>query len=447
MNSNYLEKIQTLQSNLKHLSVRETISLQKRTSNLFRNRPDHAHAKLDVKSLNQVIKINVAESTAEVEGMITFEALVAETLKHNLLPAVVPELKSITVGGAYVGCGIESSSWKYGLVHETVEEVDVLLATGDLVTATPTNEHQALFWGLPNSYGTLGYVTRLKIKCIPAKKFVKITHHALDDSQKVWKKIDEIIKAGAVDYLEAVMFAPQKFVITTGVFTDEAPQASNYKYMAIYYRSLLEKKEDYLTASDYIWRWDSDWFWCSKFFFMQHKLPRFLFGKFMLKSTAYWKIRHAVNNHPWLARLLMPRQKPVESVIQDVQIPLAHCEEFANFFLNTICILPVWFCPLVPTARALKYTLYPMTPGEIHVNFGFWESVPSTEGPGFYNRFIEQKVTDFKGHKSLYSDSYYTPEQFWDIYDQKAYESLKNTYDPQKRFKSLYEKCVKASTT
>ena len=33
----------------------------------------------------------------------------------------------------------------------------MLLPDGDIVVCTPTNEHSDLFFGFPNSYGTLGY--------------------------------------------------------------------------------------------------------------------------------------------------------------------------------------------------------------------------------------------------------------------------------------------------
>ncbi len=71
--------------------------------------------------------------TADVEGMTTYEAFVDETLRHGLLPTVVPQLKTITVGGAVSGVGIESSSFRYGLVHETVEEMEILTGNGRIV--------------------------------------------------------------------------------------------------------------------------------------------------------------------------------------------------------------------------------------------------------------------------------------------------------------------------
>jgi hypothetical protein len=77
--------------------------------------------------------------------------------------------------------------------------------------------------------------------------------------------------------------------------------------------------------------------------------------------------------------------------------------------------------------------LYPLVAGTIYVNFGFWDVVNSDEPrpPGFLNRRIEREVAALSGIKSLYSDSFYTEDEFWSIYDGRAYRALKARYDPQ----------------
>ena len=85
------------------------------------------------------------------------------------MPLVVPQLKTITLGGAVTGLGIESTSFRHGLPHESVLEMDVLTADGEVVTATPDGEHADLYRGFPNSYGTLGYALRLVIELQPVR--------------------------------------------------------------------------------------------------------------------------------------------------------------------------------------------------------------------------------------------------------------------------------------
>jgi FAD/FMN-containing dehydrogenase len=131
-------------------------------------------------------------------------------------------------------------------------------------------------------------------------------------------------------------------------------------------------------------------------------------------------------------------------VIQDVDIPIERAAEFLDFFEREIGILPVWVCPFRAPDPAASWTLFPARPGVLYVNFGFWDVVRPREAhpPGHFNRLIERKVSELGGIKSLYSDSYFPPEEFWSIYNRPAYEALKARYDPGRRFKDLYEKCV-----
>jgi FAD/FMN-containing dehydrogenase len=85
-----------------------------------------------------------------------------------------------------------------------------------------------------------------------------------------------------------------------------------------------------------------------------------------------------------------------------------------------------------------------LAPGKLWINFGFWDTVTSDTArpPGHVNRTIENEVMRLHGVKSLYSDSYFTPEAFAQVYATPAYEALKDKYDPLGRMLDLYDKCV-----
>jgi FAD/FMN-containing dehydrogenase len=134
---------------------------------------------------------------------------------------------------------------------------------------------------------------------------------------------------------------------------------------------------------------------------------------------------------------LRPRE---ESVIQDVDIPLAAAGSFLALLHAEVGITPVWICPFrVMSDRHPLYRLRTDTP---YVNFGFWDTVRSREQDGHYNAIVEQLVARHGGKKSLYSRSTFDEQAFWTNYDRRAYEALKRDYDPEGRFPGLYEKTV-----
>ena len=395
-------------------------------------------------AFRDVLAVDPAAGWVEAEGMVTYEALTAACLARGVMPAVVPQLKTITLGGAVAGVGIESSSHRQGLVHDTVLELDVLLGDGRVVTCTRTNEHSDLFFGFPNSYGTLGYALRVKAKTVPVKPYVRLEHLAFSDGKTFFGEMARRLRARDADFVDGTVFSPQEMFITLGRFSDTAPYTSDYTYEKIYYRSIAEKREDYLTVHDYLWRWDTDWFWCSKNVFAQNWFfRRFLFGRNRLGSRHYTKIMR------WNSRVGLTRRAEKalglhsESVIQDVDIPIARAAEFLEFYAREIALWPQWTCPIGFSAQDKSFTLYPMR-HDWYVNFGFWDVKRTREAhpAGHFNRLIERKVVELGGIKSLYSDSFFPPEEFARLYGGDAYHALKARYDPQGAFPDLYAKCV-----
>ena len=425
-------------------SVSGSVSLGKSTSNLFRHRKGRS-SRINVRNFNHVLSIDTEKMFANVEGMTTYEELVSETIKQGFMPTVVPELKSITIGGALTGVGIESSSFKYGLVHETITEIEVLLGDGKIIVCTPNNEHKDLFFSFPNSYGTLGYALRLKVKLVPIKKFVKLRHLKFSSVNAYFTEIKKLCKKKEYDFIDGTIFNENEMYVTLGQFVDEASFVSDHKRMEIYYRSIRKKQTDYLTTLDYIWRWDTDWFWCSKHFGVQNKMIRFFFPKKLLNSITYSKIRSWNGKHKIAEKIgkLFGQQK-TESVVQDVEIPIENCEKFIIFFHKEIGIKPVWVCPTKAYNPNVNFDLYPMESSRLYVNFGFWDVVKTNREEGHFNKMIEEKVRSLNGKKSLYSTSFYSEGVFWELYNQSKYRKLKKKYDPQGRFRDLYEKCVKS---
>jgi FAD/FMN-containing dehydrogenase len=430
------------------------VRLAKRTSNLFRFREPATTAtqarELDVTAFSRVIHVDPDARRAVVGGMTTYEDLVDATLPHGLMPLVVPQLKTITLGGAVTGLGIESTSLRSGMPHESVTELEILTGDGGVLIATPENEHKDLFSVFPNSYGTLGYALALTIELEPVKPFVHLRHFRFSDPKSCMDAIVGIAKHGEygghrADFVDGTAFSNHELYLTVGAFSDKAPWQSDYTGSRIYYKSLREDREDFLAIRDYLWRWDTDWFWCSRPFGVQNAVVRRFWPRHLRRSDVYRKLVAFDRRYHLTDTMNARRHAPArEAVIQDVETPAKRGNEFLEFFADQVGMSPVWLCPLRLRGDR-SWPLYPLTPGEVYVNFGFWGTVALPEGQsdGYYNRKIEDEVTALGGHKSLYSTSFYSEEEFYRRYNGEFYDRLKRQYDPKGRLLSLYDKCVR----
>lgn len=440
------EGVARLRESYAALPPRAPVRLAKRTSNLFRGRSGLG-AGLDVSGLAGVIEVD--GDVAEVQGMCTYEHLVEATLAHGRIPLVVPQLRTITLGGAVSGLGIESTSFRNGLPHESVLEMDVMTGAGEIVTTAPGDD---LFDAFPNSYGSLGYATRLRIELEAVPAYVALRHVRFDDAvalaEAVARIVDEREWAGErVDGLDGVAFSPDELYLTLARWSDEPGPTSDYTRQQVYYRSLQQRPTDRLTMYDYLWRWDTDWFWCSRAFGAQHPLVRRVWPRRLRRSDVYWRLVALDRRFGIGDRLDRRAGRPQgERVVQDVEVPVARLAEFLDWFDRVVGMRPVWLCPLRLRRGGTDrpWPGYPLTTGTTYVNVGFWGVVnvgpDAPQSP--LNRAIEQKVTELGGHKSLYSEAFYEREEFDRLYNGAHLARVKALHDPDDRLTALYDKVV-----
>ncbi len=447
----------TLLAQYQSIPTGAPVRLAKKTSNLFRPRDAVSAPGLAVSAFDGVLEVDSVNQTADVLGMTTYEHLVAATLAHGLMPLCVPQLRTITLGGAVTGLGIESASFRHGTPHESVIEMDVLTGAGQILTVTgqPDDPNRDLFYGFPNSYGSLGYALRLRIELERVRPYVLLRHVRFATAEAMAAALTTISSAREfegrpVDFLDGTVFSVDEQYLTVGTMVDELPGAlspSDYTGMEVYYRSIQSQTIDVLTIHDYLWRWDTDWFWCSRAFGAQNPVIRRAWPKAKLRSDVYWKLIALDRKYSLSSRVARLRGQPArEPVVQDVEVPVDRLAEFLDFFHREVGIEPIWICPLRQRDQAAHWPLYEFDPEVLYVNVGFWSTVPLPDGTdpgdGRVNRRIEQVVTELDGRKSLYSTAFYDRETFWSIYGGTEYARLKGLYDPDRRLRGLYEKVV-----
>src|SRR5262245_41185725 len=254
------QKVERVVRQLRALPRGRPVSLRKRAvSHVVPKRFDRRHTddKIDVSDLDEILDIDAGNLTCTAEAGVTFAELVKRTLPFGLVPTVVPELRTITVGGAVAGCSLESMSFVHGGFHDSCLEYELITATGEILRCTPENEHRLVFEMIHGSFGTLGVLSKLKFRLVPAKPYVRLEHHTHATLESYQEEILQHYRDRYIDFMDGIIHAPDKYVLCTGRFVDRAPYTNRYDWMKVYYQSTAVRGEDYLETIDYFHRYDN----------------------------------------------------------------------------------------------------------------------------------------------------------------------------------------------
>lgn len=416
--------------------------LAKRTaSNLFRYGPaDKGRTGMDLRDFRHCLSLDMQARTLDVEGLTTFEQIVDYTLPHGLVPPITPELKHITIGGATVGIGIESNCYRHGFVHDALIEAEVLLPDGRIVLASADNEYADLFYGLPNSYGTLGYILRAMIRLIPAQPYVHMATRRFSDIDAFLDAMRAATEEDGIDFVEGLFIDENRLYLTCSRFRDTVPRVDDIMRKHIFYKLLLARSDVYLNTKDYLFRYDPEWFWNlpeSRFYrlFRRYAPARFRNSGFYKRYTAR---KHALRQ--WLG---LRDDSDEEPLIQDWELPWEEAAAFTRFVLREVDLggRP-WIATPIRTPRSP--TLYPVRADTLYFNLGCYCQVrrPAGKPPYWYTRILDDECFARGGLKMLYSSTFLSREDFERIYNGQGYAELKARYDPKGVFGELYSKAV-----
>ncbi|TKA72283.1 hypothetical protein B0A55_06181 [Friedmanniomyces simplex] len=414
---------------------------------------------VDTSALNHVLNINPESKTCLVEPNVPMDQLVDATLPYGLIPPVVMEFPGITVGGGFAGTAGESSGFRYGFFDETVNWIEIVLANGETVTASP-RERADLFHGASGTFGTLGVTTLLELRLIPSKRYVELTYHPVSSPQEALHTMHLATQIPSTDYIDGILFSPNRGTIITGRLTDDLAPGTHiqpfhraqdpwfYLHADRTTTTTEQQQQPVKQATplrDYLFRYDRGAFWTGRYAFSYflvpfNRLTRYLLDGFMRTRVMYQALHASGHAGRYL--------------IQDLLLPWERAGEFVEFVGGELGgVWPVWVCPFVVRGElALRPRLRldggseGGKKGEVEeeeegggkegedgkrmfVNIGVWG--PGSTDPGRFvaqNRRLEQKVRELGGIKWLYAQAYYTEDEFREIYDQEWYEGLRTKY-------------------
>jgi hypothetical protein len=391
---------------------------------------------VDASQLDRVLKIDRESRTALVEPNVPMDKLVAITLKHGLLPPVVMEFPGITVGGGVQGGAGESSSFRYGCFNQTCLSYEMILADGQVVQASP-KKNADLFYGTAGSFGSLGVMTAIKLKLIPAHKYVQLTYLPVKSFEAAVAAIEEAASKN-YDFIDGIMFGQDHGVIMTGRLSDQKygklRRFSRARDPWFYlHAEAIDQRAHKLTETipltDYLFRYDRGAFW----------VGRYAFDRLGIRFTSFtrWLLNPILHTRK-LYEALQTSGVSQEHIVQDLALPRDTAVKFMKFIHRHYGVYPLWLCPLKPDLRSPLQSNGIDTP--VVINVGVWGQRITPYGAFLTaNRQIEQILRKLGGKKWFYAHSYYPEKEFWKIYDKPAYDQLRQKYAAT-TLPSVYEK-------
>ncbi|KAL5021082.1 hypothetical protein ScPMuIL_000237 [Solemya velum] len=393
-------------------------------------------------NLIDILEVNTEKSYVRVEPLANMGQITRFLNPLGWTLPVLPELDDLTVGGLIMGVGIETSSHKFGLFQNICLSFELVVADGSVVRCSKT-ENPDLFYAVPWSYGTLGFLVSAEITIIPAKKFVKLQYSPVYTAEDISRKMEEeTMKKSGNEFVEGLVYAKDKAVIMTANMTDEAePEKINSigYFWKPWFFSHVEKflktgpAVEYIPLRHYYHRHSRSIFWQIRDIipFGNHPLFRYLFGWSVPPKISLLKITQGET-----VKILYEKYQ----IIQDMLVPLDKLSESLGVFHDELKMYPLWLCPFI---------LHP-NPGMVHTSGDKAEmymdigAYGRPEEPGYEfrrtTRKLEKYVRSVKGFQMLYADTFLTYDEFHEMFDHTLYDKMRKKLNCSKAFPEVYGK-------
>jgi delta24-sterol reductase len=400
--------------------------------------------------LYDVLSVDTEEGVVRAEPRVTIGQLIDLLVPMGWMLPVVPELDDLTVGGLFLGYGIEISSHKHGLFSESVLACDVVLGDGRLVHASPT-ENVDLFNALPWSQGSLGFVVALELRIIRVQPYVHLTYEPVRGFAQVSAAFTRKACAkDAAEFVEGIVFNRDEAIVMTGRFSATAKpgmiHTANRWYQPWFAGRSREflmtgPHEEYIPLVDYYRRHVRGMYWESELIvpFGNQAWFRYLLGWMMPPKISFLRLTQGERIKQYYDQ---------KHVIQDALVPIEHLMETLENFDRIFDCYPTWLCPMRVFRKTPRGFMNPASSAEVSEMY-VDVAVISVPGPVLrgedYNALVgvkemEQFLLDHRGFQGTYAVSLLTRDGYRRMFDHTLYDEVRCKYGAQDKFMDAYDK-------
>ncbi len=430
---------------------------------LTTNRKGHNHRDLNFKNkqkqintsdLNQILKID--KEYIDCEATVTVGKVNRKTIPKNRIVPSLPEGDNFTVGGCLGGIALGSNSYIHGFFNNNVIDFDVILGNGEILRDVSQTNHPELYYGIGGTYGTMGIITRVKMKLIGCKPYVKVDylHHNKFDTfynefkGRINKKEDDFIEAfvnGKNDYTIVIANYVDN-VDTKEILVTRDKDIFKQRHMSVYAQIANKNKSNYLRLVDYLERYSFSAFW-AHYLYTPYKIRDYVSAGLIYATIPKKVIKSNelnVNKYFTAASYMVGDYKRDEYVLAtDIGVPLSKLESALELSDKMTGTYPLWICPSKDNYHPDKIFCTrrkEMCEENMILDLGIYGIKNSTIPSKKVNQAFEKFSFSQGVFKGFFSTCYFEYDEFWNHFDKEKYENLRKKYHADKKFMDVYDK-------
>jgi delta24-sterol reductase len=399
--------------------------------------------------LNDILDIDPERRVLRVEPGVTMGQLTSFLNPRGWTLPVVAEMKQLTVGGLLLGFGLQSSSHKYGLLSANVESCDLVLGSGDAIRASNT-ENADLFNALPWSSGSLGFLTAVDLRIIPAQPWVWVEYHPVRGFDAICETFTKLVTgATQPEFIEGLMYSRDFAVIATGNFADSPMsgpinRADNWR-KPWYYRHVESftrsgRTVEYIPLRHYYHRHCRGLFWSCDVFVPGGNNPLF-------RNTLGWLMPP---NTALIKRFETRKIRDIYqgmTLLRDAIFPLCHLKEAVDLYHDAF---PLWFVGVnvqrtEPPGMAGPQSTIPGA-REMFVDVSTFFGIPGEvrRGVPWDHRSVSQEFSHWLREHNGFEANWVTSElnrtQFRQMFDCELHDQVRRTYSADGAFVDVFDR-------
>jgi delta24-sterol reductase len=398
------------------------------------------------------VSLNSERNTITVEPGVRMVELSHFLEQSNHILPSVPELDDLTVSGLLMGCGIESTGFKYGMFNECVVAYEILMADRKVHTITKEGDPE-IFYSLPWSYGTLGLLLSVEMKLVPSEPYVRLEMQHVHTREELCTMLTEATKDTDIEFVEALAYSPTHAVVMKGTWAKAVEVGDTFVELSRWNSKWFfevakhcKTKTVTMSLTDYIHRHSKGIFWELSYlqFFANSFWFRWLFGFLTPPKIALVK--------KYSPTFTLERFSEMHAV-QDYLLPIDKLHECMDLGDQELGVYPVWLCPYVNKKHPHDGLMHPhSSKDEMYIDVGYYGLPSPKRNPVLLNcdmnelcERMEDWMIKNKSYVMLYAYHSLDQKTIREMFCHSTYDKVRAKYDKDnvKMYPTILEKVGK----